>query len=48
MKPEYPGGTKGLNRYLSDNLKYPDVARDNGITGIVTILFENSQFASSP
>ena len=39
VKPEYPGGTKGLNRYLSDNLKYPDVARDNGITGIVTVSF---------
>lgn len=39
VKPEYPGGSKGLNRYLSDNLKYPDVARDNGITGIVTVSF---------
>ena len=37
--PEYPGGKKGLTRYLSDNLKYPETAQENGIVGVVTISF---------
>lgn len=39
VQPEYPGGTKGLKRYLSDNLKYPDIAKENGITGTVNVVF---------
>lgn len=37
--PQYPGGTKGLKKYLSDNVKYPSVAKENGIQGTVTVLF---------
>lgn len=39
VMPQYPGGTKGIQRYLSDNLKYPDVAKQNGITGTVFVIF---------
>lgn len=38
-QPQYPGGEKGLKKYLSDNLVYPDVAKENGIQGTVTVLF---------
>lgn len=37
--PEYPGGEEALYKYLGDNLQYPDLARDNGITGVVVIKF---------
>ncbi len=39
VMPQYPGGSKGIQRYLSDNLKYPDVAKQNGITGTVFVIF---------
>lgn len=37
--PAYPGGTKGIQRYLTDNLKYPDIAKQNNITGTVMVIF---------
>ncbi len=37
--PSYPGGEEALYKYLYDNLQYPDVARDNNITGTVVIRF---------
>lgn len=37
--PQYPGGAKGLKKYLSDNVKYPSTAKENGIQGTVTVLF---------
>ena len=37
--PEFPGGELALYKYLNDNLKYPTVARENGITGKVYIKF---------
>lgn len=37
--PSYPGGEDALYKYLYDNIKYPDVARDNNITGTVIIRF---------
>ena len=39
QRPEYPGGEKALMQYLSDNLKYPQVARETGIEGKVHIRF---------
>jgi len=39
VMPEYPGGKNGLKKYLSDNVKYPETARKNGITGTVLVLF---------
>lgn len=37
--PEYPGGKKGLQKYLSDNVEYPATAKKNGITGTVWVIF---------
>lgn len=37
--PEYPGGEAALYEYLNKNIQYPEMARDNGITGTVVIKF---------
>jgi periplasmic protein TonB len=38
VKPEFPGGEKAMYKYLG-KMKYPAYARDNGITGRVTVRF---------
>jgi periplasmic protein TonB len=37
--PSFPGGEAQLVKYLSDNIKYPPIARENGITGTVFVTF---------
>lgn len=37
--PSFPGGESALVKYLSNNIKYPPVARENGITGTVYLTF---------
>ena len=37
--PEFPGGQDALYKYLAQNIKYPKIARENGITGRVFIRF---------
>lgn len=37
--PSFPGGEAQLVRYLGDNIKYPAIARENGITGTVFVTF---------
>lgn len=37
--PEFPGGEKGFRTFLSKNLKYPELAKANKITGRVFISF---------
>jgi protein TonB len=37
--PSFPGGDKALYEYLAKNIKYPAVAKDNGIEGKVYIKF---------
>ena len=37
--PAFPGGEIALMRFLSDNMKYPKVARDSGIQGRVVVQF---------
>lgn len=37
--PEFPGGDEALFKYLSDNLIYPDRAREAGIEGRVMVGF---------
>lgn len=37
--PEFPGGDKGLSRFLSKNLKYPAREKREGIQGLVRIQF---------
>ncbi len=38
-KPEFPGGEEALMVYLAENLKYPRVALENNIQGIVVVRF---------
>ena len=37
--PEFPGGTQALFKYLSENVKYPVIAQENGIQGRVICQF---------
>ncbi|MBW6461061.1 MAG: energy transducer TonB [Bacteroidales bacterium] len=37
--PEFKGGHKGLFAYMIENVKYPDEAKKNGVTGTVFVLF---------
>lgn len=37
--PSYPGGDNELRRYLAEHIKYPDMARENGIQGRVYVQF---------
>ena len=37
--PEFPGGEDALNKYLTDNMKYPQTAINNGIEGVVDVSF---------
>lgn len=37
--PEFPGGESELYKYLENNIKYPPVARDAGISGSVYVKF---------
>lgn len=37
--PEFPGGLDALSQYLADNIQYPALARENGITGKVFVTF---------
>ncbi|MCX6255905.1 MAG: energy transducer TonB [Bacteroidia bacterium] len=37
--PVPPGGESGLLKYISDNTKYPEVARENNIQGKVIVRF---------
>ena len=39
VKPEYPGGQKALDTYLSSNMRYPEAAKANGIEGVVDVAF---------
>lgn len=38
-KPEFPGGADALKKYISDHTKYPQIAKENGIEGIVEVGF---------
>ncbi len=39
QKPEFPDGEKALLTFLAKNLKYPAIARENGIEGNVVVRF---------
>lgn len=38
-QPEFPGGNSAMMKFLSDNVRYPIVAQDNGIQGRVIVNF---------
>lgn len=37
--PSFPGGDEGLIKYLNSNIKYPPMAKDAGIQGVVYVTF---------
>jgi protein TonB len=39
VEAEFPGGVAALMRFLADNIRYPQLAKDGGITGKVYITF---------
>ncbi|WP_343303830.1 energy transducer TonB [Chitinophaga niabensis] len=39
MMPEFPGGEAALMKFLRNNMHYPSVASDNGISGTVFVKF---------
>ena len=37
--PEFPGGLEALSRFIAENIKYPQLAKENNITGRVFVTF---------
>lgn len=37
--PEYPGGQEAVLAYLAENIKYPSMARENRVQGLVIVSF---------
>lgn len=37
--PEFPGGPQALFTWLSQNIKYPAIAEENGVQGVVTVRY---------
>lgn len=37
MPIEFPGGSSAMLKYISDNVKYPVIAQENGIQGLVEV-----------
>ena len=37
--PSFPGGDEALKKYVKENTKYPEAAKENGVEGIVTVDF---------
>ncbi len=37
--PSFPGGEAALMRFLAENIKYPEMAREAGIQGVVVVSF---------
>ncbi len=38
-QPDYPGGDEARLKYLRDNIKYPEMAKESGIQGTVYVTF---------
>lgn len=39
VMPRFPGGDEALKKYLAENIKYPEMARESGIQGRVYVTF---------
>jgi len=37
--PSFPGGDAALLKYIAENVKYPPIAKENGITGVVYVSY---------
>ena len=38
-QPTFPGGEEALKAYIEKNIKYPEMAKENGIEGVVEVGF---------
>lgn len=38
-KPSFPGGDEALKKYVAENTRYPELAKENGVEGIVVVGF---------
>lgn len=39
QKPEFPDGEAAMLKFIYDNIKYPAIARENGVEGMVVVSF---------
>jgi len=39
VQPEFPGGQEAMVKFLQDNLKYPELAKENGLEGTIFVSF---------
>lgn len=39
VNPQFPGGENALKKYLDENTRYPEIAKENGVEGIVMVGF---------
>ncbi len=39
VEAEFPGGAKGMKKWISDNIEYPQIAIENDIEGKVYVVF---------
>lgn len=39
QQPQFPGGEQKMKEFLSTNLKYPALAKENGVSGTVVVTF---------
>lgn len=37
--PQFPGGDAELSKWLKNNIKFPQIAQDNGVNGVVVLQF---------
>lgn len=35
--PTYPGGEEAMKAYFAENMKYPEMAKENGIEGVIPL-----------
>lgn len=47
---EFPGGQAGMMRWIQENLRYPETAKENGISGrvVVKLVIEKDGTVSNP
>lgn len=39
VAPSYPGGEEALTTYITSNMQYPEMAKENGVEGVVCVIF---------
>ena len=39
QKPQFPGGDEALMKFIAQNIKYPEIATENGVQGRVIVQF---------